>query len=246
MGTLKKPKPGIHIINAHYVTPIFDESNPEKIFEEFLKTLSKNCEFIKIQDAAKRIKAHDFETQKPLIAFSFDDGFEECYHTIAPLLEKYNTNAAFFINPNFVECDNDYYHDFSKRSKTCGKRAMSWKQISELKDRGHIIGAHTMDHINLGQEQLTDSDLDYQIVTCKKILEEKLEYKCDMFAFPYGKSNHLTNKALLKSLQNYDYIFSATNFKKYFCWNGKVINRRHIEPFWPNNHVDYFLSFHKT
>ena len=27
---------------------------------------------------------------------------------------------------------------------------------------------------------------------------------------------------------------------------GEVINRRHIEPYWPKNHIKYFLSFKKN
>lgn len=37
------------------------------------------------------------------IAFTFDDGWRDCYTQIAPQLEKYGINAAFFINPNFVD-----------------------------------------------------------------------------------------------------------------------------------------------
>ncbi len=40
---------------------------------------------------------------KPKFFLSFDDGFSECFHVIAPVLKKMKIPAAFFINPAFVD-----------------------------------------------------------------------------------------------------------------------------------------------
>ena len=40
--------------------------------------------------------------KKPQFFLSFDDGFSECYHVIAPILKEKGIPAAFFINPAFV------------------------------------------------------------------------------------------------------------------------------------------------
>lgn len=40
--------------------------------------------------------------KKPSFFLSFDDGFAECYHVIAPVLKEKGIPAAFFINPAFV------------------------------------------------------------------------------------------------------------------------------------------------
>lgn len=77
------------------------------------------------------------------------------------------------------------------------------------------------------------------------IIEEKLGTSCDYFAFPYGKLKHVNAKALDIACDNYKYVFSQSNYKNYFSFEGRVINRRHFEPFWPITHVYFFLSCHK-
>lgn len=240
-GSLYRPSPGIHIINAHYLDPIKLVSGDR--FENQVRHIIKYGSLIRIEEAAGLIQKRR-KVNSPLIAFTFDDGFEECYHIIAPILEAYNTNAAFFVNPCFIERD-IIYEDFSKKITKNSKNRMDWEQIKDLKDRGHIIGAHTIDHKNLGDNSLTESDLIYQIVQCKNIIEEKINNNCNMFAFPYGRFEHLTEKALKISEEYYEFIFSGTNYKNYFSFNGRVINRRHIEPFWPLSHLNYFLSVKK-
>jgi len=40
--------------------------------------------------------------KKPGFFLSFDDGFAECWHVVAPILKEKGIPAAFFINPAFV------------------------------------------------------------------------------------------------------------------------------------------------
>lgn len=235
-----KPTPGIHILNGHRVSL----ENPQReVFVQQLEELSQVVRFIRFEDAVKRIVNHDYP-QEPLVAFSFDDGFEECYTDIAPALDRFGVNAAFFVNPNFVEGDEDYIEHFTNDIvKTPNKRPMRWLQIQELHRRGHIIGAHTLDHYMIvggSQDVLT-----HQIVDCKYAIEEKLGEECLYFAFPYGRLEHASSSAIDIAIRYYPYVFSQSDYKNYFSFEGKVINRRHFEPDWNVKHVKYFLSSHK-
>jgi len=243
-GTLKTPSPGIHILNSHFVTPFFSSRNDEVVFENFLKFLSRYCRLITIQDAIQRLKTGNLPENKCMVAFTFDDGFAECYHTIAPALEKFNTNAAFFINSNYIDSDKQYQLDFNKRINTYTKGPLTWKQVKELHNRGHVIGAHTLDHLNMAQ--LSEEEIDQQLFANKEILENKLKYQCDYFAWTYGGFQHFSKNALHIAQKYHKYIFSATNYQNYFSFDGQVINRRHIEAFWPKSHIKYFLSIKKT
>lgn len=242
MGSFLKPRNGVHILNSHYISPT--STDPE-IFETQLKQLSKNVTFINIEEAVELIVKNK-SIKKPLVAFTYDDGFKECYQSIAPVLENFHTNAAFFINPNFIDGDEAYKKKFLKRILTKDKEPLNWDEVTKLSEKGHIIGAHTMDHLNLGDTSLNTSELEYQIVNCKKIIEQKIKNKCSMFAFPFGQKQHLNSEALKISKENFEYIFSGTDYKNYFSFNGEVINRRHCEPFWPITHVNYFLSCEKN
>lgn len=243
-GLFKNPKPGIHIMNAHFVTPdSHDKSQDYKIFENFLKSLQKKTVFIKIEDAIERLENKKIRGSDALVSFTFDDGFEECYTVIAPLLEKYGTRGAFFINANYISSDDDYQVEFNKRIDTYTKKPMSWKQVIDLHERGHLIGSHNLDHTNFADLSLDETS--EQLKKNKEILEEKLNYKCDYFAWTYGQFQHFPEEALIETKKFHKYIFSGTNYKKYFSWEESVINRRHIEPFWPTSHINFFLSVNK-
>lgn len=239
LGFFAKPHKGIHILNGHRIQ---NEIEPETFYKQ-LKELSKYVKFVKIETAIEMI-INKIDPKEPIVAFTFDDGFMDCYDIFAPTLEKFGINAMFFINPNYVEGDSAYIKNFNKNIvKTPGKLPMRWSQLQELSERGHIIAAHTMDHFMIN---CNDTEtLKYQIVNCKKIIEEKIGKECNYFAFPYGKLTQANQLSINIACDTYKYVFSQSDYKEYFSFEGKVINRRHFEPFWPVNHVKYFLSCKK-
>lgn len=239
LGAFSAPCPGVHILNGHRV---LSEQEPET-FKHMLEQLSQHVTFVRIEDAVQMIAKHQ-QSSTPVVAFTFDDGFSECYDVFAPVLENYGINAAFFINPNYVDGDKDYIDKFNNNIVlTPNKLPMRWKQIKELSERGFVIGAHTMDHrmVNFDDEW----ELRFQIEKCKATIEEKLNKACEYFAFPYGKLTHASLKAVDIACKTYSYVFSQSDYKHYFSFDGRVINRRHFEPFWPIAHVNYFLSCQK-
>lgn len=240
LGAFSTPQPGIHILNGHRI----EKSDDADAFRKMLTELSKTVTFIRIEDAVRMIIERQCPS-KPLVAFTFDDGFMDNYDVFAPILEEFGTNALFFINPNYVEGNEEYIQNFDDNVvMTPDKRPMRWNQICELSKRGHIIGAHTMDHymVNSDDKRI----LEYQINTCKEVIENNTGVPCDYFAFPYGKLTQANDLSISIACQKYKYVFSQSDYKHYNSFSGKVINRRHFEPFWPIAHVKYFLSCKKT
>ena len=240
LGAWAKPAPGIHILNGHRIA--LEKPNPD-IFRKQLLKLNKSVRFIRFEEAVKLIATKQI-VDEVLVAFSFDDGFEECYTQIAPVLEEFDINAAFFINPNFVTGNAEYIESFTADTvKTPGKKPMNWQQIRELHQRGHIIGAHTLDHININDDN--KAELEYQIGECCKVIEDQLGEDCIYFAFPFGRLEHANSMSIDIAANFYPYIFSQSDYKHYFSYNDRVINRRHFEPDWDIKHVLYFLSCNK-
>jgi len=234
----------VHIINSHYITPYkVDYERDVVIFESYLSFLSKIGRFITLEEATRRILNKDIPEDKVMLTFTFDDGFEECYTIIAPLLEKFNTRGAFFINANYIDSSEEYQKEFNKRVAIHTKKPMTWKQIKELHKRGHLIGSHNFDHTNFAI--LSDKDIDYQLHANKTKLEEELNYKCNYFAWTYGQLQHFPPWALDITLRYHPFIFSGTNYRAYFSYDGQVVNRRHQEAFWPKAHNRYFLAVKK-
>lgn len=242
-GSLKTPKKGVHIINSHYITAGEFNEHHTAIFKEFLSYLSRFSEFITLEEAVKRISNGDPQGTVAL-AFTFDDGYAECYSAIAPVLEEFNTRGAFFINANYVESKREYQKEYHDRVLIYTKSPMNWAQIKELHARGHTIGSHTLDHYNLAD--LDAKTLEFQIVENKSILETKLAFNCKHFAWPFGGFSHFPEAALTITAKYHDYIYSGTDYKNYLSYNGRVFNRRHLEPFWPKSHLSYFLSSQKS
>lgn len=239
LGAFATPAPGIHILNGHRTQ---QEAEPQT-FDKLLDELSKMADLVNIEEAIRMIVRHE-KPSRAKIAFTFDDGFMDCYDCFAPSLERHGVNGLFFINPNYVDGDCQYIKHFNTNIvMTPNKTPMRWPQIQELADRGHLIGAHTMDHhmICLGDAKV----LSYQIATCKKVIESHIQRTCNCFAFPYGKLTQASETAIDLACNTYEFIFSQSAYKHYFSFGGRVINRRHFEPFWPLHHINYFLSCHK-
>lgn len=234
------PAPGIHILNGHRICK---EAEPDT-FRRLLDRLARQVEFIRVEEAVAMIERHE-QPDRPYVAFTFDDGFSECADIFAPVLEEYGVNALFFVNPNYVEGDDDYISHFNHDTvQTAGKRPMRWETLKDLADRGHIIGAHTMDHYMIVTD---DRDiLRHQIVDCRRVIEEHIGNVCEYFAFPYGRLSQASETAIDIATSTYAHVFSQSDYKHYFSFDGRVINRRHFEPFWPSGHVRYFLSCNKT
>ncbi len=238
MGKFSKPHKGIYLLGGHMS---HRETPDVKYMERLMQALDQaGFFFLKFQDAVNMI-VNKVNTDRPYVAFSFDDGFSECADTICPVLEKYGINGMFFVNPGFIDGDKDYIHWFTNGAMhNPGKTPMSWDTLAELIKRGHLVGAHTIDHYNINVDDI--SELKHQIVDCRSIIEKRLGITCDYFAWPYGQFSDANDNALEIALQTYKYVFSLTDYRHYFSVNGKVINRRHFEPFWPVTHTLYFLG----
>ena len=237
-----RPKPGIHILNGHFLS-LNDKAESVIFKNQLFKLSNKGVRFIDFDKAVVKIENDDIPKHECLVAFTFDDGFEECYTKIKPILDEYNLKAGFFINPNFINGDENYQDNFKKHIVFTNKAPMNWSQIENLLKNGHIIGSHTMDHHNLNSNK-TDF-LNYQIIESKRYLEIKLNYKCEYFAFPFGTLNHVSNKGIDIAKKHYKYIFSQSNYRNYYSFGNKVINRRHFECDWPYKHVLFFLKSKK-
>ena len=116
-----------------------------------------------------------FDTGKPLpakaVAITFDDGYYGHYKWAYPLLKKYGMTATFFIIVGNV-----------------GKPGiLTWDEIKEMSDNGMFIGSHTLNHLNLAA--IGDEQLRRELTDSKKILEEKIDKKVDLLAYPGGNYN---------------------------------------------------------
>ncbi|MEK7557471.1 MAG: polysaccharide deacetylase family protein [Patescibacteria group bacterium] len=114
-----------------------------------------------------------------VVTFTFDDGYEAVYQNALPILEKYNFKGVFAIPLNF-----------QKLEQTEGTKARPWMDWLEIKNRGHEVAAHSVNHVNL--TELSTEKLDQEL----KEPQEKLQ--ATTLVYPGGAFNDAASEAARK------------------------------------------------
>ncbi len=170
----------IPILMYHYVEYVKDAGDiirkrldiVPSLFEEHLKALEKaHYETYFVKDVPDILDGKiNYSTQSAVL--TFDDGYEDFYTDVFPLLKKYNVRATLYV-----------IYDFIGR-----KGFLSEKQIRELIDSNLVeIGSHTLDHTYL--KSVPKDFADKQIIESKKKFEDTFGIKIKTFAYPFGAFN---------------------------------------------------------
>lgn len=88
----------------HRVNPVRDELwDPMDVsrFEQCVRYLSKNYEVLSLEEACSRNKRLD--PARPVATISFDDGYLDNLEYAAPILQKYNCPASFYIVTDCID-----------------------------------------------------------------------------------------------------------------------------------------------
>jgi peptidoglycan/xylan/chitin deacetylase (PgdA/CDA1 family) len=106
------------------------------------------------------------------VVLTFDDGYEDFYTTVFPLLKKYQMKGTVYVIYDFINRPG-----FLKES-----------EIKELIASGIVeIGSHTLDHKYLKTETLEEAKR--QITDSKQKFEDAFGIKIRTFAYPFGAYN---------------------------------------------------------
>lgn len=104
-----------------------------------------------------------------IVSLTFDDGDADNFPAAA-VLGQHDLRATFYIASGLV-----------------GTRGyMTWRQLQELRDQGHEIGGHTLDHVNVGN--LEGTALRHEICDDRQNLQAH-GFQPVSFAYPFGGYN---------------------------------------------------------
>lgn len=218
--------------------PAEDEDN----FRRIVGRLAETYEFISYSDAISRIVSGDID--RPYAAFSFDDGFLSNLR-VASILEEFGARGMFFVPTDFVGTRTiAESREFFGFSEGVNEGAMTWRDLENLKSRGHEIGNHTSGHKVLSwvsPEQAID-----QIRSGAEAIRAELG-DCEHFAWPRGRYFHMTKAAVdavfdsghtsCASAERGAHGTSQTTDHSEVC-----VHRNHVIPSWPQRHIDYFMA----
>lgn len=170
----------IPIIMYHYVEYVKDDGDlirkrlniVPSLFEGHLQTLrNAKYETYFVRDIPEIMKGDtQYSTQSAIL--TFDDGYEDFYTVVFPLLKRYHMRATVYVIYNYI-----------------GRRGfLNEMQLKELAKSDLVeIGSHTLDHVYL--KQAPDLYAAKQIEESKKNLETMLGISIKTFAYPYGAFN---------------------------------------------------------
>jgi peptidoglycan/xylan/chitin deacetylase (PgdA/CDA1 family) len=103
------------------------------------------------------------------VVITIDDGFISEYEKAIPILRQYQYPFCIFI---FTHAVGD-------------KNYMSWQQLKQLKSWGGEAGCHTYLHPRL--INLTEKEIEKEIMGSKEIMEKGLGQSVRYFAYPFGQ-----------------------------------------------------------
>jgi peptidoglycan/xylan/chitin deacetylase (PgdA/CDA1 family) len=160
-------------------------------------------------------------TNKPVIAVSFDDGYLDNYENAAPILLKHQVPCTFFVSTEKIRDNKPFDHDM--RALGFGLDNMSWEQIRRMRDWGLHFGSHTRNHVNLAEigDDLALEELQGSLNDIRRELGQEQVF----IAYPYGRKHHVT-ASRIDMMKNLGY---AACFSAYGGLNGTDLDLFNIK-----------------
>ena len=169
----------------------FHSTTPE-VFERHVQWLKERCHLVSLLDLMSH-HAHR-RSDKPMVAITFDDGYEDNHSQALPILARHGATATFFITAGLVERDPDVLARFQRllRCHPDDLVPLEWTQVRELRACGMAIGSHTHTHRNLAR--LNAAETDKELQASKDLISDRLSCAVDLLAYPFGKPRvHFTS-----------------------------------------------------
>lgn len=149
---------------------------------------------------------------------TFDDGWKSQYEVAWPILKKFGYPLTLFI-----------YTEGVRGGHFGGGEAMTWEMLSEMRDAGVDIEAHSATHQDLrkpydkvAKKRLNPQEyeqwLHNEIVGSKELLEQRLAIKVNCFAVPYGFYNEHVKEVIRNA--GYEAIFTV--YGQPLTWNSPL------------------------
>ncbi|MBU6323855.1 MAG: polysaccharide deacetylase family protein [Bacteroidetes bacterium] len=188
--------------------------------------------------------------KKPSVVFTFDDGLRNNLHAAA-LLEEFGISGLFFVVPDFFLSEENaqetYYRTHIRRiinphydhlpEDFCAMRS---EELRGLKQRGHVIGSHSMSH-TMDKKQ-DEAQLQREIVASKEVIDRLLEQETTHFCAPFNSLQSVSPRAMELIAAHYRYFHSTFPGSNLEDKNPMFVRRVNVEAFWLKGAVKFACS----
>jgi peptidoglycan/xylan/chitin deacetylase (PgdA/CDA1 family) len=179
-----------------YVQAVTYHGTPESLkncFREHLKWYRDNFRDCDLSALRLLLEQGVWPHDKPGLIVSFDDGLRSNYDIALPLIEEFGFTGWFMIPPGFVNTEAGDQREFARHklidvdAESAGDRvAMTWREITDIQRRGHVVASHTMYHTRLSND-LSGPELEVEICGAKTVMEARLSGRVDVFSWVGGE-----------------------------------------------------------
>jgi len=176
------------VVAFHRVNDQYNDGltyDPRK-FELFCRFARRYYEVVSLSDIVQRLESN--QSVGGLLAITFDDGYEDNFSIAAPVLSNLELPATFFIASEFIGSSIVPWWD---EPLDPSPKWMNWEQVQSLVSSGFEIGGHTSSHADLGE--ISGEHATQEIEDGRKILEDHINVAVDLFAYPYGRPENITD-----------------------------------------------------
>jgi len=147
------------------------------------------------------------------VLIHFDDCCRGVFTHAAALLKAADLPAIAFISSGYIGTSRIFDHDM--KSPFIFEN-MSAIEVRGLLDRGFEIGAHTVNHADLGA--ITLEQVEQEVLESRADLENLIGQPVKFFSFPFGRQNNISEKARE--------IICNAGFKAMFSASGGVVTSK--------------------
>ena len=196
------------ILLYHRVNDVSDDvltANTRR-FAEHLVTLRQYYRVLSTEKLVEQIAEHKPLDQPTAVAIHFDDCYRDVHTNAAALLHAARTPAVAFVSSGFVGTDRAFQHDLDKYPHTFEN--FLEQELKELPELGVSVGAHTVNHVDLGKVELQQARV--EVYESRRQLEQFIGKPVSLFSFPFGGLNNIREEVRDMAKQaGYSALFSA-------------------------------------
>lgn len=118
---------------------------------------------------------------KPVV-LTFDDGTEDAFTTVLPLLRARGQVATFFLVSAWTARDASARH--VEATPDGPRPALVWPEVLALRHAGMEVGSHSRTHARFGE--VSDAQARAELAESKRALEQGLGAPVTLFAYPFN------------------------------------------------------------
>ena len=182
------PKFAVPVLTYHMVATYTDDSSytynvPPAEFRRQLEWLKANgYTTVSLLDIMKAKKGKFVMPEKPIV-LTFDDGYDNNYFELLPILREYDMKATVFMITN----------------KIGEEGYLSWDDLRTMQNNGIEIGSHTANHLPVTDFNGNIDKYDEEILLSKLLLEWNGIRTVFFLSYPNGKFDDNVVKYLKES-----------------------------------------------